>query len=265
MHAGALLGGEGLGSVARHRWFRWPREPPTVGGSGRDPHLPIKPDHAVVSGGKNGLCRRRQRPAVLASILIALRIFEMAAIRVATIANNAAVSFGARGAPVIRLAAMTGLPLAARLGVHRNGATRCADPYAASRVEIAGGPSPTRHLVWAATRSPTSWLWDAVSAACCPHMAHTPESRSITSCRRSVHPLISRPPVLRSRDAAVAEELVSTVTVPVGRFMSFHLARIMGPGTVSAGAAAAHARVARRENPRRRPQQPVFSEYGQHD
>jgi lactate permease len=51
--------------------------------------------------------------AVVAPILIALGVADMAAIRVAAIANNAPVSFGALGAPVIGLAAVTGLPLAA--------------------------------------------------------------------------------------------------------------------------------------------------------
>jgi lactate permease len=49
--------------------------------------------------------------AVVAPILIALGVVDLAAIRVAAIANNAPVSFGALGAPVIGLAAVTGLPL----------------------------------------------------------------------------------------------------------------------------------------------------------
>jgi lactate permease len=49
--------------------------------------------------------------AVVAPILIALGVADLAAIRVAAIANNAPVSFGALGAPVIGLAAVTGLPL----------------------------------------------------------------------------------------------------------------------------------------------------------
>jgi lactate permease len=49
--------------------------------------------------------------AVVAPILIALGVADLAAIRVAAIANNALVSFGALGAPVIGLAAVTGLPL----------------------------------------------------------------------------------------------------------------------------------------------------------
>ncbi|HCI82300.1 MAG TPA: L-lactate permease [Ktedonobacter sp.] len=51
--------------------------------------------------------------AVIAPILIALGVLELDAIRVAAIANNAPVSFGALGAPIIALAAVTGLPLIA--------------------------------------------------------------------------------------------------------------------------------------------------------
>src|SRR5215471_2734261 len=49
--------------------------------------------------------------AVVAPILIALGVADLAAIRVAAIANNAPVSYGALGAPIISLAAVTGLPL----------------------------------------------------------------------------------------------------------------------------------------------------------
>ncbi len=49
--------------------------------------------------------------AVIAPILIALGVIELDAIRVAAIANNAPVSYGALGAPIIALAAVTGLPL----------------------------------------------------------------------------------------------------------------------------------------------------------
>jgi len=49
--------------------------------------------------------------AVVAPILIALGVADLAAIRVAAIANNAPVSYGALGAPIIGLAAVTGLPL----------------------------------------------------------------------------------------------------------------------------------------------------------
>jgi lactate permease len=49
--------------------------------------------------------------AVVAPILIGLGVADLAAIRVAAIANNAPVSFGALGAPIIGLAAVTGLPL----------------------------------------------------------------------------------------------------------------------------------------------------------
>ena len=51
--------------------------------------------------------------AVVAPILVALGVFELDALRVAAIANNAPVSFGALGAPIIALAAVTGLPLLA--------------------------------------------------------------------------------------------------------------------------------------------------------
>lgn len=49
--------------------------------------------------------------AVVAPILITLGIPDIDAIRVAAIANNAPVSYGALGAPIIALAAVTGLPL----------------------------------------------------------------------------------------------------------------------------------------------------------
>jgi lactate permease len=49
--------------------------------------------------------------AVIAPILVGLGVVEIDAIRVAAIANNAPVSFGALGAPVIALAAVTGVPL----------------------------------------------------------------------------------------------------------------------------------------------------------
>lgn len=49
--------------------------------------------------------------AVVAPILVALGVMELDAIRVAAIANNAPVSYGALGAPIIALAAVTGLPL----------------------------------------------------------------------------------------------------------------------------------------------------------
>lgn len=51
--------------------------------------------------------------AVVAPLLIALGIRDLDAIRVAAIANNAPVSFGALGVPIIALAAVTGLPLMA--------------------------------------------------------------------------------------------------------------------------------------------------------
>ena len=57
--------------------------------------------------------------AVVAPILIALGVLELDAIRVAAIANNAPVSYGALGAPIIALNAVTGLgllPLSASVG-----------------------------------------------------------------------------------------------------------------------------------------------------
>src|SRR5271166_6600672 len=51
--------------------------------------------------------------AVVAPILISLGISDLNAIRVAAIANNAPVSYGALGAPIIALAAVTGFPLLA--------------------------------------------------------------------------------------------------------------------------------------------------------
>jgi lactate permease len=49
--------------------------------------------------------------AVIAPILVGLGVVEIDAIRVAAIANNAPVSYGALGVPIITLAAVTGLPL----------------------------------------------------------------------------------------------------------------------------------------------------------
>src|SRR5262245_27745377 len=51
--------------------------------------------------------------AVVAPILITLGIPDLDALRVSAIANNAPVSYGALGAPIIALAAVTGLPLLA--------------------------------------------------------------------------------------------------------------------------------------------------------
>lgn len=51
--------------------------------------------------------------AVVAPSLISLGVVDLAAIRVAAIADNAPVSFGALGAPVPGLAAVTGLPVMA--------------------------------------------------------------------------------------------------------------------------------------------------------
>lgn len=47
--------------------------------------------------------------AIVAPLLIGLGVIELDAIRVAAIANNAPVSFGALGAPILGLAAVTGL------------------------------------------------------------------------------------------------------------------------------------------------------------
>jgi lactate permease len=49
--------------------------------------------------------------AVIAPILVGLGVIELDAIRVAAIGNNAPVSFGALGAPIIALAAVTHVPL----------------------------------------------------------------------------------------------------------------------------------------------------------
>lgn len=54
--------------------------------------------------------------AVVVPILVGLGIADLDAIRVAALANNAPVSFGALGAPIIGLAAVTGLPLMALSG-----------------------------------------------------------------------------------------------------------------------------------------------------
>src|ERR1700680_317426 len=51
--------------------------------------------------------------AVVAPILIGFGIADLDAIRVAALANNAPVSYGALGAPIIALAAVTQLPLRA--------------------------------------------------------------------------------------------------------------------------------------------------------
>jgi L-lactate transport len=51
--------------------------------------------------------------AVVVPILVGLGIADLEAIRVAALANNAPVSYGALGAPILALAAVTGLPLMA--------------------------------------------------------------------------------------------------------------------------------------------------------
>ncbi len=62
--------------------------------------------------------------AVVAPILISLGIADLDAIRVAAIANNAPVSYGALGAPIIALAAVTGYPLAGGVRLGRQGGRR---------------------------------------------------------------------------------------------------------------------------------------------
>jgi len=54
--------------------------------------------------------------AVIVPILVGLGIADLEAIRVAALANNAPVSYGALGAPIIGLAAVTSLPLIALSG-----------------------------------------------------------------------------------------------------------------------------------------------------
>jgi lactate permease len=54
--------------------------------------------------------------AVVVPILVGLGVVDLDAIRVAALANNAPVSFGALGAPILGLAAVTGLPLMALSG-----------------------------------------------------------------------------------------------------------------------------------------------------
>ncbi len=51
--------------------------------------------------------------AIVAPLLVPLGIAELDALRVAAIANNAPVSYGALGVPIVTLAAVTGLPLLA--------------------------------------------------------------------------------------------------------------------------------------------------------
>src|SRR6202166_1021848 len=51
--------------------------------------------------------------AVVVPILVGLGIADLDAIRVAALANNAPVSYGALGAPILGLAAVTGLPILA--------------------------------------------------------------------------------------------------------------------------------------------------------
>jgi len=54
--------------------------------------------------------------AVVVPILVGLGVADLDAIRVAALANNAPVSYGALGAPILGLAAVTGLPLMALSG-----------------------------------------------------------------------------------------------------------------------------------------------------
>src|SRR6202795_2889891 len=51
--------------------------------------------------------------AIVVPILVSLGISDLDAIRVAALANNAPVSYGALGAPILGLAAVTGLPMLA--------------------------------------------------------------------------------------------------------------------------------------------------------
>src|SRR5579871_5884153 len=51
--------------------------------------------------------------AVVVPILVGLGIVDLEAIRVAALANNAPVSYGALGSPILALATVTGLPLLA--------------------------------------------------------------------------------------------------------------------------------------------------------
>ncbi len=54
--------------------------------------------------------------AIVVPILVGLGIADLDAIRVAALANNAPVSYGALGAPILGLAAVTGLPMLALSG-----------------------------------------------------------------------------------------------------------------------------------------------------
>jgi len=54
--------------------------------------------------------------AIVVPILVSLGISDLDAIRVAALANNAPVSYGALGAPILGLAAVTGLPMMALSG-----------------------------------------------------------------------------------------------------------------------------------------------------
>jgi len=54
--------------------------------------------------------------AIVVPILVSLGIADLDAIRVAALANNAPVSYGALGAPILGLAAVTGLPMLALSG-----------------------------------------------------------------------------------------------------------------------------------------------------
>ena len=79
--------------------------------------------------------------AVVVPILVGLGIADLDAIRVAALANNAPVSFGALGAPIIGLAAVTGLPL----------------PRWASAATAAGLPSPSVTHSWKSSYL-TRWM-----------------------------------------------------------------------------------------------------------
>ncbi len=111
--------------------------------------------------------------AVVAPILITLGIPDLDALRVAAIANNAPVSYGALGAPIIALAAVTGLPLLALSGSVGQSlpSWRCCHLgsssiwSAAGRVCAAAGRSRSSAL---SAISPGSSQWPSISVPICP-------------------------------------------------------------------------------------------------
>ena len=125
--------------------------------------------------------------AVVAPILISLGLSDLDAIRVAAIANNAPVSYGALGAPIIALAAVTGYPLLAMSGSvgtdrRRAGAAaamgadlpRC--PARAAERRLAAG-----HRRLAGLRRLASGRSRSSSGRTCP-MSPAPSSASARSC-----------------------------------------------------------------------------------